>query len=154
MASPTKIIAQNRKARFEYELERTLEAGVELEGGEVKSIKAGEISLNEAFVTIKDGEVWLTNAYVKPYQPAQGFEQDPTRSRKLLLKKDEISKLIGESQAHRRTMVPTKVYLKRGRVKVEVAVARGKKQHDKRASVKKREQEREAQAAMKQARNG
>ncbi|MSU75898.1 SsrA-binding protein SmpB [Patescibacteria group bacterium] len=153
MASPTKFIALNRKARFEYELERTLEAGIELEGGEVKSIKAGEISLNESFVTIKDGEVWLTNAHVKPYQPAQGFEQDPTRPRKLLLKKAEISKLVGENKAHRRTMVPTKVYLKNGRVKVEIAVARGKQQHDKRASVKKREQEREAQAAMKQARN-
>lgn len=152
MASPPKQIAQNRKARFEYEIERKLEAGVELVGGEVKSIKAGEISLNEAFVTVKDGEVWLTNAHVKPYQPNQGLAQDPTRPRKLLLKKEEISKLIGESQAHRRTIVPTKVYLKHGRVKVEIAVARGKRQHDKRASLKKREQDREARAALKQAR--
>lgn len=147
----TKQIAVNRKARHDYRLERTLEAGIELTGGEVKSIKAGEVSIGEAFVTMRGGEAFLTNAYVKPYQPKQGFEQDPTRSRRLLLHRAELAKLVGEQQAHRRTIVPTKLYLKGGRVKVEVAVATGKQLHDKRADLKRREQEREARAAVKRA---
>ena len=133
--SPTKTIAQNRQARHKYTLERTLEAGIELTGGEVKSIKAGHISLNEAFVSIRGNEAWLAGAHVKPYQPNQGHESDPTRLRRLLLHREEISKLIGESQAKRRTVVPTKVYLKNGKVKVELAVATGKQQHDKRAFI-------------------
>ena len=151
---PTKQIAANKKARHDYTLERTLEAGIELTGGEVKSIKAGEVSLGEAFVTIKAGEAFLTNAYVKPYQPKQGHEQDPTRSRRLLLHKAELAKLVGEQQAHRRTIIPTKLYLKGGRVKLEIAVATGKKQYDKRADLKKREQEREARSAAKRSTQG
>lgn len=145
----TKQIAVNKKARHDYQLERTLEAGIELTGGEVKSIKAGEVSISEAFVTIKAGEAFLSGAYVKPYQPKQGFDRDPTRSRRLLLHRAELAKLAGEQQAHRRTIVPTKLYLKGGRVKIEIAVATGKKQYDKRADLKKRDQEREARSAAK-----
>lgn len=147
----TKQIAVNKKARHDYTLERTLEAGIELTGGEVKSIKAGEVSISEAFVTMRGSEAFLTNAYIKPYQPGQKREPDPNRSRRLLLHKEELAKLVGEQHAHRRTIVPTKLYLKNGRVKVEIAVAHGKKQHDKRAGLKKREQEREARAALKRA---
>jgi SsrA-binding protein len=147
----TKQIADNRKARHDYHLEEKLEAGIELTGGEVKSIKAGEVSLAEAFVTMRGAEAFLTNAYVKPYQANQKIDRDPTRSRRLLLHKSELAKLVGEQQAHRRTIVPTKLYLKNGKIKVEIAVAKGKKQHDKRADLKKREQEREARAAAKQA---
>ena len=150
-SSTTKQIAVNKKARHDYTLERTLEAGIELLGGEVKSIKAGEVSISEAFVTIKAGEAFLSNCYVKPYQPKQGLERDPTRPRRLLLHREELAKLVGEQQAHRRTVVPTKLYLKNGRIKVEIAVASGKKQHDKRADLKRREQEREATAAVKRA---
>lgn len=149
--SGVKQIAANKKARHDYHLEQTLEAGIELTGGEVKSIKAGEVSIGEAFVTMRGSEAFLTNAYVKPYQPGQKLERDPTRSRRLLLHKAELAKLVGEQHAHRRTIVPTKLYVKNGRIKVEIAVARGKKQYDKRADLKRREQEREARTAAKAA---
>jgi SsrA-binding protein len=145
----TKLIAQNKKARHDYELERKLEAGIALQGGEVKSVKAGHVSINEAYVTLRGGEAWLLNAHIKAYQPGQGLEQDPTRTRKLLLKREEINSLLGQKKGSGRTVIPTRIYLKHGRVKLEVAVGKGKRQYDKRASLKKREQEREAAQAVK-----
>lgn len=144
-----KPIAQNRRARYDYELLDTIEAGIELRGGEVKSIKAGEVSISEAFVKILGDEAHLVNAYVKPYQN-QGHEIDTSRSRKLLLHKQELTKLIGASREASRTVIPTKIYLKRGLVKVEIALAKGKKAHDKRESIKAKDQKREAAQAVRE----
>lgn len=143
----TKLIAQNRRARHDFTILEKIEAGMALNGGEVKSIKAGEISLNEAFVTIRDNEAWLLNAFVKPYQNQQG---EPTRSRKLLLHRNELAKLIGASRETSRTLIPLRVYLSRGLIKLEIALAQGKKQHDKRQALKAKEQKREAERAVKE----
>ena len=148
---PMKVIAQNKKARHDYELLSKYEAGIELRGGEVKSIKAGEISIREAYVTIRGGEAWLIGAYVKPYQPGQKLELDPTRNRRLLLNRTEISKLIGESKEKNHTVVPLTIGLSKGLVKLEIALAKGKKLYDKRASIKEREQKREAARATRNA---
>ncbi len=140
----------NRKARFNYELLDRVEAGVVLEGREVKSIKGGKVSLNEAFCRVDDkGELWLHNAHVHPYQFADNSDYEPTRTRKLLLKKSEILSLAKKIENKSMALVPTAVYTKRGRIKVEIAVGKGKKKWDKRATIKKREQDREARRAMK-----
>lgn len=146
-----KVLAQNRRAAHKYELERTLEAGIELTGGEVKSIKASQVSIAEAYVQVRKGQAFLMAAYVKPYA-ASDEPADPNRPRKLLLHQEEIAKLAGEAKAGGRTIVPTKVYTKQALIKVEIAVGRGKQAHDKRETLKRRQQEREAQAAVKQAR--
>lgn len=140
----------NRKARFNYELLDRVEAGVVLEGREVKSIKGGKISLNEAFCRIDDkGELWLHNAHVHPYAFADNTDYEPTRTRKLLLKKKQILGLQKKIDNKNLGLVPTAVYTVKGRIKVEMAIGKGKKKWDKRATVKKREQEREARRAMK-----
>lgn len=144
-----KTFADNKKARFNYEILEEYEAGIILSGPEVKSIKSSHISLKESFVTTKGGELFLTNAHISPYKPANQTDYSPTRSRKLLLKKDEITKLIGKAQAEGNTMVPIKIYEKNGLIKVEFGLARGKKKYDKRETVKKREQEREISRALK-----
>jgi SsrA-binding protein len=141
--SNMKVIATNKKARFDYEMLDTYEAGIVLTGPEVKSVKAGQVSIKEAFATVKSEEVFLTNAHISPYKQAAGIEQEPTRSRKLLLKKSEISSLIGKSKTHGLTLIPTKVYLKRGFVKVEIGLGKGKKLHDKREQIKKKDVKRE-----------
>jgi SsrA-binding protein len=137
------ILAKNKQARFDYEIERELEAGIVLTGQEVKSVKMGDVSLKGAHVTIHGGEAFLVNAHVSPYKYAgslQGYE--PTRSRKLLLKKDEISRLIGKFKEQGMAVVPLEFYTKRGLVKVRLGIGRGKKKYDKRESIKKREDER------------
>ena len=140
----------NRKARFNYELLDRVEAGVVLEGREVKSIKGGKVSLNEAFCRVDDkGELWLHNTHVHPYEFADNTDYEPTRTRKLLLKKKEILSLAKKIENKNMSLVPTAIYTKRGRVKVEVAIGKGKKKWDKRAAVKEREQKREARRAMK-----
>lgn len=145
------IIAQNRKAKHDYQILETFEAGVELHGGEVKSIRAGEVSIKEAFVHIRGGEAYLVNAYIKPYAPAGKAENiDPTRSRKLLLHQKELAALIGKSEQKQLTIVPLNLHLKRGYVKAEIALVKGKKLHDKRAAIKAREQEREAARALRE----
>lgn len=155
-----KLIAKNRRARHDYILERTYEAGIALDGGEVKSVKAGDISIAEAYVTIRGGEAYLVGAHVKPWHGAVGKggkdgggsgTPDPTRERKLLLHRAELDKLIGETKEKGRTLVPTAVGLSKGLVKLEVALARGKQSHDKRQSLKKRQAERESAQAMKRA---
>jgi SsrA-binding protein len=139
----------NRKARFNYELGEKLEAGIVLAGAEVKSVKQGKVSLEEAFARVgAEGEVWLVNAHVHPYRFADNRNYEPTRSRKLLLKKAEILSLAKKMEAKNLSLVPTAIYTKKGRIKVELALGRGKKKWDKRAAIKKREQEREARKAL------
>ena len=133
-----KIIADNKKAHFDYELIETYEAGVELKGPEVKSIKSGHISIKEAFATVKGHEIWLTNAHISPYKPASLNNPEPTRPRKLFLSRNEIDHLIGAVQTQGLTLVPTKVYLSHGLIKAEIALAKGRKKHDKRELLKNR----------------
>jgi SsrA-binding protein len=140
----------NRKARFNYELLERVEAGVVLTGAEVKSAKQGKVSLNESFARVDDqGELWLHNAHIHPYQFADNRDYEPTRPRKLLLRKKEILSLQKKIEGKNLALVPTAIYTKKGRVKVEVAIGRGKKKWDKRATIKKREQEREARRALR-----
>ena len=142
-----KVLANNPKARHDYALEDTLEAGIALSGGEVKSIRAGNISIKEAFVSIRKGEAYLVNAYVKPYNDAS---DDPTRARKLLLHRAELDKLIGAAKSGGRTVVPTKLYLKKGLMKLQIALATGKKNYDKRQDLKAKQAKRETEQAIKQ----
>ncbi|MBE5746476.1 MAG: SsrA-binding protein SmpB [Clostridiales bacterium] len=134
-----KIIQNNKKAYFEYFIEDTFEAGIVLKGSEVKSVKNGHMSIVDSFVSIKDNEVFLKNAYIKPYEKANNFAPDEKRIRKLLLNKIEIEKIKKKVETKGYTLVPTKVYLKDNLVKVEIGVARGKKLYDKRETIKERE---------------
>jgi SsrA-binding protein len=127
-----------------------MEAGIVLIGAEVKSVKQGKVSLGEAFARVDDeGELWLHNCHIHPYEFADNRDYEPTRTRKLLLKKKEILNLAKKTEGKNLALVPTAIYAKRGRIKVEIAIGKGKKKWDKRAAVKKREQEREARRAMK-----
>ena len=137
-------IAKNKKAYFDYEILETYEAGIVLTGHEVKSAKLGHISLKGAYVTIKNNETYLTGANISPYQPANmPKDYDPTRSRKLLLNRAEISALIGKSKSEGLTMLPLSVYTKKGKIKVEVGLASGKRKYEKREKIKIRDTERE-----------
>lgn len=145
-----KIICENRKARFDYELLDKYEAGIALLGSEVKSLRDGKANLGDAYASIKGGEVYLQNAHISAYQTVAHIEYDPLRMRKLLLKKPEILKLIGKIQERGFTLVPLKLYFKEGRVKVELALAKSKKSGDKRATIQKRETDRQLRRVMKQ----
>ncbi|MEA3272546.1 MAG: SsrA-binding protein SmpB [Patescibacteria group bacterium] len=145
-------IAINKKALFDYEILEKLEAGLVLTGQEVKSVKNGQINLKGSYVTLKDGEAYLLNAHISPYKKA-GILKDynPTRSRKLLLHKKELTRLIGKSQEKGLTIIPLKVYTKgRGKIKIEIGIGRGKKKYEKRETIKKREVEREIRQKMKE----
>ncbi|MBI4093316.1 MAG: SsrA-binding protein SmpB [Candidatus Kerfeldbacteria bacterium] len=142
-------LAENRQARHDYEILETLEAGIILTGPEVKSAKAGQINLRASYVTIRNNAAWLINCHIAAYKPANLQNYNPTRTRKLLLNKHEIDTLIGKSKAQGQTLIPLSVYTKRGLVKVEIALARGKKAHDKRATIKKREAKRSIERAMR-----
>lgn len=144
-----KIVATNRKAKFEYFLLETLEAGISLQGSEIKSIRAGRISLSEAFVQIDGEQAWLTDAHIAPYEQANRFNHDPVRPRRLLLHKKEIRKLWDSIRQKGMTVIPTKVYLKDGRAKVEIALARGKKAYDKRETIAKRDRQRSKEREMR-----
>jgi len=144
-----KIIARNKKARFDYELGDRFEAGMVLAGTEVKSLRLGKASLSEAYARIKNGEVWLMGCQIQPYPFAYYDNHDPTRPRKLLLHKREIRRLTGKLAEQGYSLIPTALYFKRGKAKVELALAKGKKRHDKRAAIKRREQEREMARALK-----
>lgn len=140
-----KIFATNRKAGFEYFLLEHFEAGLALQGSEIKSIRAGQISLTEAFIEIENGsEAWLVEAHIATYEQANRFNHDPKRRRRLLLHKKEIRKMWNEVRQKGVTIVPIKVYLKNGRAKIEIAIAKGKQLHDKRDTIAKRDQERES----------
>lgn len=138
-----KVIATNRKARFEYHLLESFEAGLALQGTEIKSIRAGQMSITEAFIKIENGSAWLVNAHIAPYDPGSYNNHDPKRQRRLLLKKREIRELWDAVRQKGMTIIPVKVYLRDGRAKLEIAIARGKKLYDKRADMAKRDFERD-----------
>lgn len=145
-----KILSDNRQARYLYEILDTYECGIALVGTEVKSIRAGKVNLRDGFARLRDGEVWLMNVHISPHSSTnQVYNHDPRRSRKLLLHRQEIRRLIGKIEQKGLTLVPLKMYLKKGRVKVEIAIARGKKLHDKRQDLKKRQDKREMERALK-----
>lgn len=144
-----KVIANNKKAFHNYFISDLFEAGIALVGSEVKSIRGGGISLNESFVTIKDGEVMLRNAYIKPYENSQNFLPDSHRTRKLLLHKQEILKLEKKVKEKGFALVPTKVYLKNGKVKIEIGLAKGKKLYDKRETLKEKSIKKDIDRATK-----
>ncbi len=143
-----KVVARNRKARHEYEVLETLEAGMELKGPEVKSLRAGEVSFRDAFARVERGEVWLHSLHISPYEQANRANVDPVRPRRLLLHKHEIRRLVGKVEEKGLTLVPLEIYFSGGRAKVSLAVARGRKLHDKREELKRRQQDREARRAM------
>jgi SsrA-binding protein len=145
-----KIVSDNRQARFQYEILETYEAGVQLFGTEVKSIRAGKVNLKDGFALIRNGEAFLLNVHISPHHTtSEVFNHDPRRTRKLLLHQDEIRKLTGKVEQQGLTLVPLKMYLKRGWVKVVIALARGKKLHDKREDIRKRQDQRDMQRALK-----
>ena len=137
-----KLIVNNSKARFNYFLEDFIECGIELKGSEIKSIRASGASLNDAYVVIRNSEAYLLNMHIAPYKNGNTFNHDPNRTRKLLLHKKEIRKLEQKANEKVMTIVPTKVYLKKGKLKVEIALGKGKKLYDKRETIKKRDDER------------
>jgi len=144
-----KTVSTNRKAKFEYFLIETFEAGIALQGSEIKSIRAGQVSLTEAYVQIDGQEAWLMGAHVSPYEQANRFNHDPLRPRRLLLHKKEIRQLWDSVRQKGITIVPTRVSLKDGRAKVEIALARGKKSFDKRETIAKRDRERDSAREMR-----
>jgi len=143
-----KIIDKNKKAYFDYELEEKYEAGLVLVGSEVKSVRLGNVRLADSFCFIQNGEIFLKNCHIAPYEKGSFFNPDTKRDRKLLLHKKEISKLIGKMKTKGYTLVPTMIYFKQNRVKVEIALGKGKKTHDKRATIKERDLVREAERAI------
>jgi SsrA-binding protein len=150
MTEDIKVVATNRKAGFEYFLLEKFEAGLVLQGSEIKSIRAGQISIQESYVDIEDGkQAWLMEAHIAPYEQANRFNHDPRRKRRLLLHKKQIRELWDKVRIKGMTIVPTRVYLKKGRAKVEIALAKGKKAHDKRATIAKRDEARSAEREMR-----
>ncbi|MFN8411819.1 MAG: SsrA-binding protein SmpB [Anaerolineales bacterium] len=143
MTEDIKIVANNRKASFEYFLMEKFEAGLALQGTEIKSIRAGQVSIQEAYVDIQDGkEAWLIESHIATYEQASRFNHDPKRKRKLLLHKKEITELWNNVRIKGMTVVPLRMYLKDGRAKLEIALAKGKKAYDKRATIAKRDEAR------------
>lgn len=144
-----KIICQNKKARHNYHIEDTLEAGIVLQGTEVKALREGKASMADCYAVVDREEVFMLHCHISPYTPAHSFNHDPMRKRKLLLHKREIARLIGVSREKGYNLIPLKLYFKNGKVKVELAVAKGKRNYDKRDTIKKREADREIARAMK-----
>jgi SsrA-binding protein len=138
----TKLITQNRRARYEYTIEETFEAGLVLTGTEVKACREGRANLTDAYAIVDNGEAYLLQCHISPYSHGNRVNHEPTRTRKLLLHRSELDKLRIKSSQEGRTLVPLRLYFKHGLVKVEIAVGRGKKRHDKRASIAEREAER------------
>jgi len=141
---------RNREAFFQYEILETFECGVVLTGTEVKSIREGKISLKDAYALVRDGEVWLVNSHISPYTHGNRLNHEPRRTRKLLLNKAEIEKLSGRTVEKGLTLIPTRMYFKKGRVKVEIGIARGKKLYDKRETALRKTVDRETRAALKE----
>ena len=144
-----KALAQNKKARHDYTIVDTIEAGLVLTGTEIKSVRAARITLKDGYAQIKNGEAWLINVHITPYEQGNIWNQDPDRTRKLLLKKREIAKLEAELKGTGMTLVPLKVYIKNGFAKVLIGLAKGKHDYDKRESIKRREQKRDNARHMK-----
>src|SRR5436189_4438593 len=145
-------VATNRQAAFRYHLLERWECGIELRGSEVKSLREGGVQLKDAYAELRDGEVWLQRMYIAPYKPAARENHEPERPRKLLMHRREIERLIGKTAEKGLTLVPTRVYFKGPRAKVELALARGKERHDKRRAIKDRETRREIDRAMSERR--
>ncbi len=145
-----KLISDNRYARFQFEILETYEAGIQLVGTEVKSIRAGKVNLKDGFALIRDGEAFLMNVHIAPHDSTrQTYNHDPRRNRKLLLHRDQLRSLMGKVEQQGLTLVPLKMYMKRGWVKIVIGLARGKKLHDKREDIKRRDDQRDMQRAMK-----
>ena len=144
-----KVVTTNSKARFNYFLEDFLECGIELKGSEIKSIRKGGTSLNDSYVVIRNGEAFILNMHIAPYEHGNMFNHEPNRTRKLLLHKKEIRKMEQRAAEQSMTIVPTKVYLKKGKLKIEIALGKGKKLYDKRETIKRRDDERAMARAKK-----
>jgi SsrA-binding protein len=150
MSDGIKIIARNRKASHDYHLEDSFESGIVLTGSEIKSIRANRISLQDGYVEARGGELWLVNVHISPYEQSGVYGKfEPMRPRKLLLHKRQIAQIASRMRERGYTVVPTMVYLKNGRAKVEIALAKGKRLYDKRAAIAKRDSEREIRQAIK-----
>ncbi|GAB3208704.1 SsrA-binding protein SmpB [Marinactinospora thermotolerans] len=147
-----KTIAQNRRARHDYHIDDTYEAGLVLTGTEVKSLRAGRASLVDGFALVRDGEVWLHNVHIPEYTQGTWTNHETRRPRKLLLHREEIAKLIGKTQEAGRTLIPLSLYFSDGRAKVEIALARGKREYDKRHDIAEREAQREVERALRRRR--
>ncbi len=145
-----KVVAQNKKARHDYFIEQTIETGIVLSGTEVKSIRAGKVSLKDSYANIKDGEVFIYGMHISPYEQGNIFNKDPLRDRKLLLNRFEINKLIGYIQQKGMTLVPLEVYFRNGRVKIELGIGKGKKLYDKREDIAKKDAQREIDRRIKE----
>lgn len=144
-----KVIAQNKKATHDYFIEKTFEAGMVLQGTEIKSIRAGRVQLKDSFVLIRNGEAWIHNMHISPYEQGNRFNHDPLRERKLLLHKKEIAELAGAVKRDGYTIVPLKIYIKDGYAKLLIGLGKGKKKYDKRADERKKEAKREMERALK-----
>ncbi|MGP4061349.1 SsrA-binding protein SmpB [Halobacillus litoralis] len=144
-----KAIAQNKKARHDFTIEETFEAGIVLQGTEIKSIRNGRINLKDSFARINKGEVYLHNMHISPYEQGNIFNHEPTRARKLLLHRKQINQLIGQTQQKGYSLVPLKVYIKNGVAKVLIGLGKGKKKYDKREDLKQKQQKREIDRAIK-----
>jgi SsrA-binding protein len=154
MAENIHVVATNRKAYHDYHIEETHEAGIVLTGTEIKSVRAGSVNLKDSYAVVKGGEAWLLNVHISPYNPASRQNVDPDRSRKLLLHRGEINRMMGRVQEKGLTIIPLRMYLKRNRAKVEVALVRGKRQYDKREAIARRDTDREIQRALKETTRG
>lgn len=150
----TKVLATNRKAYHDYHIEETYEAGIALTGTEIKSVRAGSVNLRDSYAQVKNGELWLLNTHIAPYEPASRQNVDPYRDRKLLMHRHEIMRLQGRVQEKGYTLVPLRMYLKKNRVKVEIGLARGKRQYDKRQAISQRDAAREMERALKRTKDG
>lgn len=144
-----KIVAQNRKAFHDYSIEETIEAGMVLTGTEVKSLRDGKANLKDSYVLVKDGEVFLLNCHISPYTHGNIMNHDPVRTRKLLLHKKEIERIHGKAAQKGYSLIPLKIYFKDSHAKIEIGLARGKKQYEKRDAIKKKEADREIERALK-----
>jgi SsrA-binding protein len=148
---PDETIAVNRRARHDYAIEDTLEAGLVLTGTEIKSVRAHKVNLGDAYARIERGEAWLVGAHIAPYAQGNRWNHEPMRTRKLLLHRDQIAELAGLSSAKGLTLVPLRLYIRRGTAKLELGIARGKKSHDKRRAIAERDARRELQREAKEA---
>jgi SsrA-binding protein len=149
-----KVVASNRKAYHDYTIEDTVEAGIVLIGSEIKSIRAGRVNLRDSYATVEKGEVWLLNAHIATYDPASHFGHEPRRARKLLLHKRQIIRMTSQVREKGYTLIPLRMYLRNNRAKVELALAHGKRQYDKRAAIAKREDERRMRRALRERQRG
>jgi SsrA-binding protein len=150
----SRVVAHNRRARHDYEILETVEAGIALRGTEVKSLRQGQVNFKDSYATVRSNEAWLVGCHISPYSHGTDANHDPERDRKLLLHRREIERLTGKTAERGLTLVPLRLYFKQGRVKLELGLARGKKLHDKRSAIREREVKREMDKAVRAGRRG